>query len=349
MKRLTISYSLLCLFTLRFFSAAEVIAASKEVLEQARKEGEVVLYSTMPTTEFQIFSQAAKEKYPFLNVRHVRLSSSNQVSRVLLEHKAGKLQADVVGNNLSAVIYYKEQNILSKHESREAAQILKGMTDPDGYWAAITTDLLITALNTKMITKDRAPKNFDDYLDPRFKGQMGINRGAPYALVAMVELQGEEKAVAYIKKLGLQAVRPVEGFNHMLNLLAAGEYPLAIFMQVSKIDAMKKKGGPVDWLSTSPTLATPSSVAVTRQAPHPAAAKLLVDFYLSAEGQQALVKAAKIPLRRGIKSESVEIDRLLEENLHVIRAADYSRYTKIYNEALGVRWAGKSKKKGEIV
>jgi len=43
------------------------------------------------------------------------------------------------------------------------------------------------------------------------------------------------------------------------------------------------------------------------------------------------------PLRRGIKSDSPDIDRLLEENLHVIRAEDYSRYTRICNEALGIQ------------
>jgi iron(III) transport system substrate-binding protein len=311
-------------------------AASHEIVEQAKKEGEVVLYS-MPATEFQTFSEAAKEKYPFLTVRHVRLSSSNQVARVMLEHKGGKLGADVLGNNLSAMSYYKEQGVLTKHQSPEVSQILKGMADPEGYWSGTTTDLLITGFNTKMLTRDKAPKNFNDYLDPRFKGQMGINWGAPYALVGMIELQGEEKGIAYIKKLGQQAVRPVEGFNHMLNLLAAGEYPLVIFMQVSKVDVLKKKGGPVDWLSTVPTLATPASVGATRQAPHPAAAKLLVDFYLSVEGQQALVRTGKIPLRRGVKSESSDIDKLLEERLHVIRTADYSRYTKIYNEAIGIR------------
>lgn len=321
------------------FRALEAGAVSREILEQAKKEGEVVLYSTMPVAEFQIFSQAAKEKYPFLNVRHVRLSSASQVSRVMLEHRSGKLQADVLGNSLPATLFYKEQGVLRKHESDEAGQILNGLVDPEGYWAAMTTDLLVTAFNTKLITHEKAPKNFDDYLDPRFKGEMGINRGVPYALLGMVELRGEEKAITYVKRLGQQAVRLVEGFTHMTNLLAAGEYPLAIFMQVSKIDAMKKKGGPVNWISTSPTLATPSAVGATRNAPHPAAAKLLVDFYLSSEGQQALVKAGKIPLRRHIKSPAAEIDQLLDSgNLHVIRTeGEYGRTMKLYSEALGTR------------
>lgn len=92
---------------------------SNDLLEQAKKEKEVILYSTMPVSEFPIFSQAAKEKYPFLTIRHVRISSAGQVSKVMLEHKSGKIQADVIANSLATMLYYREQGVIGKHESRE--------------------------------------------------------------------------------------------------------------------------------------------------------------------------------------------------------------------------------------
>jgi ABC-type Fe3+ transport system substrate-binding protein len=69
---------------------------------------------------------------------------------------------------------------------------------------------------------------------------------------------------------------------------------------------------------------------------HPAAAQLLIDFYLSAEGQRALAAAGKIPLRRGVKSESRDIDQLMESGqIHVLRPeGGYDRYMKIYNDML---------------
>jgi ABC-type Fe3+ transport system substrate-binding protein len=72
---------------------------------------------------------------------------------------------------------------------------------------------------------------------------------------------------------------------------------------------------------------------------HPAAAQLLIDFYLSLEGQHSLAAAGKIPLRRGVASESHEIDQLMESgNLHVLRPeGGYDRYMKIYNDYLGIR------------
>ena len=54
--------------------SGRALAISQDIIEQAKKEGEAVLYTTMPVGEFQIFNQAAKEKYPFLNIRHVRIN-----------------------------------------------------------------------------------------------------------------------------------------------------------------------------------------------------------------------------------------------------------------------------------
>jgi hypothetical protein len=72
---------------------------------------------------------------------------------------------------------------------------------------------------------------------------------------------------------------------------------------------------------------------------HPAGAQLLIDFYLSAEGQRCLAAAGKNPLRRGVKSRSWEVDQLMESgSFHVILPeGGYDRYMKIYNEYLSVR------------
>ncbi len=314
-------------------------AQSPEIINQAKKEGEVILYTTMSVRDFEFFNKAAKEKYPFLNIRHVYLSSGRQAARVMQEFRAGRVQADVLGNSPEPLLYFKQQGVLSPYRSPETKSLLPGAWDPDGYWSGITTDLLLTGFNPKLISKAAVPKNYDDYLRPQFKGQLAVNRGVPYPLSGMVSLRGEEQGLAYFKKLSQQDLRLVEGYSHTVNLMAAGEYPLTIFMQVSKLDLMKRKEAPVDWIGSSPTLATISTVAMVKNPLHPAAAQLLIDSYLSAEGQRGLAAAGKIPLRRGVKSESRDIDQLIESgNLHVLRPeGGYDRYMKIYNDYLGIR------------
>ena len=313
---------------------------SAELLNQVKKEGgEVILYTTMTVGDFQLFNKAAKEKYPFLTIRHVYLSSARQTARVMQEHRAGRVQADVLGNSPETLVYLKQQGVLGQYRSPETRNLLQGTWDPDGFWSGITTDLLVSGFNPKMISKAAAPRKYDDYLKPQFKSQLAVNRGVPYPLTGMVSLRGEEQGVAYFKKFSQQDLRLVEGYTHTINLMAAGEYPMVTFTQVSKLDAMKRKGAPVDWLPSPQTLATISTVAMVKNPLHPAAAQLLIDFYLSGEGQSGLAATGKIPLRRGAKSQSKEIDQLMENgNFHVIMPeGGYDRYMKIFNENLATR------------
>jgi iron(III) transport system substrate-binding protein len=327
------------LVALMILLSSLALAQSPEIINQAKKEGEVILYTTMTVADFEQFNRAAKEKYPFLNIRHVYLSSGRQAARVMQEFRAGRVQADVLGNSPEPIVYFKQQGVTAPYRSPETKNMIERTWDPDGYWSGITTDLLLTGFNPRMISRSAAPKNYDEYLKPQFKGQIAVNRGTPYPLTGMISLRGEEQGLVYLKKFSQQEPRLVEGYSHNVNLMAAGEYPITGFMQVSKLDAMKRKQAPVDWLPSSPTLATMSTVAMVRNPLHPAGAQLLIDAYLSAEGQRGLVLAGKIPLRRGVKSPSAEIDQILESgNLHIIRPeGGYDRFMKIYSDYLGIR------------
>ncbi len=92
-------------------------------------------------------------------------------------------------------------------------------------------------------------------------------------------------------------------------------------MQLSKLAAMNRKEAPVDWLPATQTQATISTIAMVKNPLHPAAAQILIDFYLSPEGQRVRAGAGKIPLRKGVRSQSKDIDQLMESgNADVIRA-----------------------------
>ena len=328
------------LLLLAIFLPTSAWAQSAELVNQAKKEGgEVILYTTMTVGDFEHFSKAFKEKYPGLNLRHVYLSSSRQTARVMQEFRAGRVQGDVLGNSPEPLLYLKQQGVLGQYRSAETKNLLSGAWDNDGFWSGITTDLLVTGFNPRLLAKSAVPKNYDDYLRPQYKSQIAVNRGVPYPLTGMVSLRGDEQGTAYFKKLSQQDLRLVEGYSHTINMMAAGEYPLTGFMQVSKLEAMKRKEAPVDWLPATQTLATISTIAMVKNPLHPAAAQILIDFYLSAEGQRALATAGKIPLRKGVRSQSKEIDQLMESGTaHVIRAeGGYDKYMKVYNEYLGIR------------
>jgi iron(III) transport system substrate-binding protein len=142
-----------------------------------------------------------------------------------------------------------------------------------------------------------------------------------------------------MKKLAQQSLRPVQGFSHMANLLAAGEYPIALMSQVTKIEEMKEKGATVDWASNTPNFSTVGAYALSRTPAHPGGARLFIDFVLSEQGQKVLGRTAKLPMRRGVPTPSKSIDKLLESgNLHPIKdAKNLEKYAKIYRELIEQR------------
>jgi iron(III) transport system substrate-binding protein len=315
---------------------ASIVNGQTYNLEQARKEGEVILYSTITVGAFDQLSKALKEKYPFMTVRHIRLGPAQQLARIMQEQRSGQFLADVVYNNLLHLIYLKESGVLGKYESPENRFLMKEAIDLDGYWVGGDIDVLVTGFNTKMIARNEVPTAYDRFLDGKLKEQMAINSNNPYALVGMASLRGEDQGIAYMKKLAQQNLRPVQGFTHMANLLAAGEYPIALFSQVTKIEEMKEKGAPVDWVPNSPNFSTVGAYGLSRNPPHPAGARLLVDFVLSDQGQRILGRTGKLPMRRGVPTHSKSIDKLLENgDLHPIKdAKGFEKYAKIYRELI---------------
>jgi iron(III) transport system substrate-binding protein len=305
-------------------------------LEQARKEAEVVLYSTITVGAFNELNKAIKEKYPFLNVQHIRLGPAQQLAKIMQEQRSGHFLADVVYNNLLHLIYLKENGVLGKYESPENRFLMKEAIDPDSAWVGGDIDVLVTGFNTKMISRNDVPTIYDGFLDGKLKGQMAINSNNPYALVGMASLRGEEQGIAYMRRLAQQNLRPVQGFTHMANLLAAGEYPIALMSQVTKIEELKEKGAPVDWAPNTPNFSTVGAYALSRNPPHAAAARLFIDFVLSDQGQRALGRTGKLPMRRGVLSPSKSIDKMLEgSNLHPIKdAKGLEKYAKIYRELI---------------
>jgi iron(III) transport system substrate-binding protein len=322
---------IIALFLLFVFGSARVVASAD--LELARKEGEVVLYTTMVVSDFQVFQKALAKKYPFLKVNHVRLGASTLVARAVAEFRAGKQLTDVYGVTPDSMNYMREQGILAPYTSPETKFLHKGFVDPKGFWSGINTDVLVTGVNTAQLNIKRAPRSYADYLKPEYKGQMAFHIGTNNPLIGMSELYGEEKALAYMHSFAKQDLIQHNGYTKISQLLAAGEFPLVAFMQVTKLEKIRVRGGPVDWLPLDPSFATVSSVAVSKNAPHPNAARLLVDFYLSEEGQKALREIDKIPLRRGVEPDSKRVAELIEQSPHAIKyEGDAGRAIKQFNE-----------------
>jgi ABC-type Fe3+ transport system substrate-binding protein len=108
---------------------------------------------------------------------------------------------------------------------------------------------------------------------------------------------GEEKGMAYLRKLIDQRITPVPNAGRaLLDQVIAGEYQIAlpIFNNHAVISAAK--GAPSGWIAMNPALGLLSVISLTKNGPHPNAGKLLIDFLESEEGQKLVRDADYMPV-----------------------------------------------------
>src|SRR4029077_6036797 len=116
--------------------------------------------------------------------------------------------------------------------------------------------------------------------------------GGPGLIGTVLTEMGTESGMLYLRELSKQRIANIgSAAREVLDQVIAGEYPLAlqIFNHHTVISA--KKGAPVDWIKMEPVTGTLSVISIHKNAPHPSAAKLLVVFIISKEGQEVFREA----------------------------------------------------------
>ena len=172
----------------------------------------------------------------------------------------------------------------------------------DRFWIANTLYVMTPGFNTSLVPKGTEPKTYEDLLDPRWKGKIAwtvppANMLAPQFVGLVIAAMGEEKGKDYLRKLAAQGIvgHSVSG-RQMLDLVIAGEFPLALQIFNNHTVISAARGAPSDWIPMEPALGLLSVASVTKFAPHPNAAKLLMEFLVSEEGQRLMAASCELPV-----------------------------------------------------
>ena len=151
--------------------ATSARAADEALIAAAKKEGEVVWYTTQILDPMVFRMRDAFQKKYGIELKPVRANSTEIAIRVTNEAKAGKVQADVYDGTTTAEVFKKEG--LALKWLPDVAKILpKDYVDPDGYWIGTNYYIITAAYNTDLVKPGTEPKHWDDLLNPRFKGQI---------------------------------------------------------------------------------------------------------------------------------------------------------------------------------
>ena len=274
---------------------------AQRLLEGARREGELNVYTSLTA------SSAAKIKADFerrygVRVNLWRASSENILRRVSTEARAGRSDFDVVETNGPEMEAIQRENLLQRVESLHFRDLIAQAVFPHHEWVATRLNVFVQCYNTRLVAPDEVPKSFDDLLDPRWKGKLGIEANDSDWFQAVVTDMGEAKGLALFRKLvagnGL-SVR--KGHALLAELVNSGEIALSLTCYSFKIDQDRKAGAPVDWTSFGPLLARPNGIGVSRKPRHAHAALLFYEYMIS-EAQPLLASLQLLPVSTRVES-----------------------------------------------
>lgn len=163
-------------------------------------------------------------------------------------------------------------------------------------------------LSLAMASAGDAPTDWEDLLDPKWRGKIALDPDNYLLYGGLEQLWGKQKATEYFNKLSRQQIQFRRGNTLLAQLIVAGEYPLG-FVYAHRVELLKSQGAPINWVSTmNPIVSTLGPVSLAAKSHHPNAGKLLIDFLLSADAQKQLQRMYRIPSRSGLEPISPLLD-----------------------------------------
>ena len=255
--------------------------------------GDVMVYTSIyPDIIDGMCKPNVSKAFPNLKVTWFQGGTEKVKTKIAGEIKAKKIGTDVL--MVADPSYYlalQNQKLLLDYVSPNQKDVVSDK-DPKGAWTAVRISNMIIAYNTAKTKEADAPKSWKDLLDPKYKGKIAMPNpmlsGTAYvAAGALADKYGWE----YFDKLKANGLRVEEGNSAIQNKLLTGEYVAAMILEENILKLVEKKKEPLKvQYPTDGIISVPSPIAIFNTTKNPDGAKALVDWWLSKEGQQAVVK-----------------------------------------------------------
>ena len=262
----------------------------------ARTEGEFVWYTSVNGEDIQRVVELFEKRYPFIKTKAVRLTSARMVQRYTAEYQAGTFLADILDTNDVRIEFFRRKGMLQPYYTPLAESFDKRFIHPQRFWVANRVTMIVLGYNTRMVKPSEAPQNYEQLLDSKWKGKMSLEQEDTPWFMALMWHWGEEKGKSFFQKLRDQEPKIRVGHTHLAQLIMAGEDFLSPTTHSQGMATGQRKGAPVDWVNLEPVVGLTNVSALAKNAPHPHAAMLFLDFMLEKDGgQKAIRDVNRIP------------------------------------------------------
>jgi len=307
----------------------------QKLIEGAKKEETLSIYTSAPVDDYAAFSAAFEKKYPGVKIQVWRAGSEKVLQRGVTEARAGRYDVDLFDTNGPEMESLHREKVLQKVQSPYTADLIPQAVQPHGEWVGTRLNVFALAYNTNRVKKGEVPKRYEDLLDGRWKGRLGIEAGDFDWFSGVAGTLGEDHAVKLFRDIvAKNGISVRKGHTLLTNLVAAGEVPLALTVYNYKADQLKKKGAPIDWFVIPPAIARPNGIGMAAHAPHPHAAVLFYDWMLS-DGQALLLKRQFVPVSTKVKTNLSGFPVKFIDSRVILDQTD--KWEKLFDDIMGTR------------
>ena len=261
----------------------------QRLVEAARKEGSLTLYTSNAAPTLQVLSADFEKRYG-VRVNAWRASSVKVLQRVVAEKRANRWDFDAVSVSSPELEALYREKLLQETHSGWHPEMLEGTLPAHRGWAPQFINVFVQAYNTKAVDKQELPKRWADLLDPRWRGKLGVEAKAGEWYCSVLKNLGEEKGKELFRQIVARNGLSVRSGNTVLaNMVVSGEVPFAVAVYSHMIEEAKQQGAPVDWFSIDPMIARSNGIGVSRRPPHPNAALLFYEYAIG-DAQPLMLK-----------------------------------------------------------
>jgi len=312
------------------------------LIAAARKEGQVIHYTSTDLPVAEKLAKSFEAKYPGIAVRVERTGAERVFQRIGQEYSSNIHAVDVVNSSDAAhFIVWKRDGVLVPFVPEDVAKFYPpDHRDIDGQFASWRIFLSIIAYNTNLVKAGDAPKSFADLLDPKWKGKI-VKAHPGYSgtiMTATYQLQ-RDLGWSWFEQLAKQNVMQVQSAADPPKKLDLGERAVMADGNEYSILQLRETGHPVEPVYAtegSPMIIGPNGIF--KGSPNPNAAKLFQSYCFSREAQQLMIdfgglrsvhpqiqeKASRTPLKdiKTLKDDAAAVEQQ--------SSAIKSRYSKIF-------------------
>ena len=303
------------------------------LIEGAKREGELSIYTSSQATDVGAVVEAFDKKYG-IKTTLWRAGSEAVLNRAVQETRAGRYTVDVVETNGPELESLSREQVLQRVKSPHHADLIAPAIRPHGEWVGTRLNVFVQAYNTKMVKKDELPKTWEEFRDPKWKGKLGIEQEDSDWLAGILSELGEERGTKLFREIvAANGMSVRKGHTLLTQLVASGEVPLALTVYNYKAEQLRGEGAPIDWFVIGNAIARPNGVGVARRAPHPHAALLFYDFELSPEGQQIIAMRDFVPTSKKIDTPLNKVPMVFVDAR--VSIDEYDKWKNLYTDLFG--------------